>query len=309
VALDQRSRTRIAESTAEGAAALRAAGSHERDEAVRNPDFLASRFIAPRLSLTTFAKLPGSGRLVRAVAELRMPGSYYFEIARTRHMDDVVRAEVAAGVGQLVVLGAGYDSRAYRMPELEAVRTFEVDHPITSGLKRKRLEAVFGEVPRHVVYVQVDFIREDLGERLSAAGYDDTEPALFVLSGVAPYLPEAAVRETLGWVARQAPGSSILFDYLWSEVFDDAASFYGVSELLRRVAEMGEKLRSGIPRGTTHAYLAELGLELENDIGPEDAKRYLTASDGRVIGRPYGFGGIAHARVPARGSERSSTQP
>ena len=58
-------------------------------------------------------------------------GSYYLELARTRHMDAVVHAEVAAGIGQLVLLGAGYDSRAYRMPELEGVRTFEVDHPIT----------------------------------------------------------------------------------------------------------------------------------------------------------------------------------
>jgi methyltransferase (TIGR00027 family) len=301
VPLDQRSRTRLAESTAEGAAALRAAGSRERDEAVRNPDFLARRFIAPRPSLTTFAKLPGSGRIVRAVAEWRTPGSYYFETARTRHMDDVVRAEVAGGVGQIVFLGAGYDSRAYRMPELKGVRTFEVDHPVTASLKRKRLEAVFGEVPGHVAYVQVDFNRDDLGERLSTAGYDGTERALFVLSGVAPYLPEEAVKETLGWVARQASGSSIVFDYLWSELFDDPAPFHGLPELLRRVAEMGEELRSGIPRGRTREYLAELGLELETDLGADDAERYLTASDGRVIGRPYGFGGIAHARVPARG--------
>jgi methyltransferase (TIGR00027 family) len=301
VALDQRSRTRLAESTAEGAAALRAAGSRERDEAVRNPDYLAPRFLAPRPSLTTFAKLPGSGRLVRAVAERRTPGSYYFEIARTRYMDDVVRAEVAAGTGQLVLLGAGYDSRAYRMPELEGVRTFEVDHPITSELKRKRLKAIFGEVPRHVDFVVVDFTRDDLSERLAAAGYEDTKRALFVLSGVAPYLPEEAARETLGWAARQAPGSSIVFDYLWSEAFDDPAAFHGLRELFRRVASIGEELRSGIPRGRTGEYLADLGLELERDVGPMDAERYLTASDGRVIGRPYGFGGIAHARVPARG--------
>jgi methyltransferase (TIGR00027 family) len=301
VALEQRSRTRLAESTAEGAAALRAAGNRERDEAVRNPDYLAAQMIAPRPSLTTFAKLPGSGRLVRAVAEWRTPGSYYFEIARTRCMDDVVRAEVSSGVGQFVLLGAGYDSRAYRMPELKDVRTFEVDHPITSALKRKRLEAIFGEVPRHVEYVQVDFNRDDLGERLAAAGYDDTKRALFLLSGVAPYLPEDAVRETLRWVARQAPGTSIVFDYLWSEAFEDPARFYGLPELLRRVAQMGEELRSGLPRGRTREYLAEIGLELESDVSAEDAERYLIASDGRMIGRPYGFGGIAHARVPTRG--------
>jgi methyltransferase (TIGR00027 family) len=300
VALDQRSRTRLAESTAEGAAALRAAGSREPDEAVRNPDHLAARFLAPRLSLTTFAKLPRSRRIVRAVAERRVPGSYWFEVARTRHMDDVVRAAVAAGVGQLVLLGAGYDSRAYRMPELEGARVFEVDHPITSALKRKRLQAVFGSVPSHVAYAEVDFTRDDLGERLAAAGYDGVRPALFVLSGVAPYLPEEAVRETLGWVGRQAPGSSIVFDYLWSDAFDDPEPYYGLPELLRRVAAMGEELRSGIPRGRTREYLAELGLEVESDLGAADAERYLTASDGRVIGRPYGFGGIAHARVPAR---------
>ena len=231
MALDQRSRTRLAESTAEGAAALRAAGNRERDEAVRNPDFLARRFIAPRPSLTTFAKLPGSGRIVRTVAEWRTPGSYYFEIARTHHIDAIVRTEVAAGVGQIVFLGAGYDSRAYRMPELKDARVFEVDHAITAEPKRKRLAAVFGEVPPHVSYVQVDFNRDDLGKRLSAAGYKDDEPALFILSGVAPYLPEEAVRETLGWVARQASGSSIVFDYLWTEAFDDPQPYHGLPEL------------------------------------------------------------------------------
>jgi methyltransferase (TIGR00027 family) len=302
VALDEGDASRFwAASTAEGAATMRAAGAAEPDPAVRNPDSLAAAFVRPGLRLPAVVKVPGLRRLVRRVAELGIPGSYYFETARTFHLDAVLREELQRGIEQVVLLGAGYDSRPYRMAdELAGVSVFEVDHPTTAAHKRERVRQVLGALPEHVTYVEVDFTRDDLVARLEAHGYDRTRPTLLIWSGVTPYIPEDAVRDVLRFVGgHTSPGTSIVFDYCFREVIDGDESYYGARELLRRVRHMGEPLVFGIPRGETASFVESAGLRLERDLGPEEAKRlYLQCSDGRLYGEPLGFGGFAHARVP-----------
>jgi methyltransferase (TIGR00027 family) len=286
--------------TAEGAALLRAAGAAEPDPAVRNPDWMAAGFVDWGPRLPALVKVPGARRLVPRVVERLLPGAYCFELARTRHMDEVVLDEVGRGVRQLVLLGAGYDSRPYRFADrLRDVRVLEVDLPELSAVKRRKVRRISGEPPPNVHYVEVDFTRDDLGERLAAHGHDREAPTLYLWSGVAPYLPEPSVRALLRFVAGHgAPETSIVFDYCFRAVVDGEREAYGSRELLARVASIGEPLRSGIPDGETADYLAACGLRLESDLGPDDAvARHLIRSDGSVLGRPYGFGGLAHARV------------
>jgi methyltransferase (TIGR00027 family) len=300
VAVDEAGARRVdTASTAEGAALLRAAGTHEPDPRVRNPDWMAARFVGWGLRLPALVKVPGLRRLVRRYVESQVPGAYYFETARTHHLDALVRNEAASGLAQLVLLGAGYDSRPYRMAdELRDVGVFEVDLPVLSARKREKVRDIVGEPPGNVTYVEIDFTTQDLGERLAAHGHDRDAPTLYVWSGVAPYLPEDAVREVLAFVASHgSPRTAIAFDYVFREVVEGDDAYYGAPELLARLRRMGEPLRSGIPRGGTAAYLADLGLELEEDLGPQEAiERYLIRSDGSVYGRPYGFGGFAYAR-------------
>jgi O-methyltransferase involved in polyketide biosynthesis len=107
--------SRLAASTAEGAAALRAAGARERDERIRGTDHLAARFVSGGLRLTAIVKVPLLRGVAPRLAERVLPGSYWFEIARVRHMDAVLRKELEAGARQLVILGAGFDTRAHRL--------------------------------------------------------------------------------------------------------------------------------------------------------------------------------------------------
>ena len=286
----------ISRSTAEGACALRAAGTALADPELRNPDYLAGKFLPPGPTLAMLVKVPILRRAMPALIERLLPGGFWFETARTRHMDEVLLAEVEGGTTQAVMLGAGLDSRAYRFrDELAGVELFEVDHPVTAALKRERLEAVFGERPGYVNYVEIDFNREDLGERLVGAGFDPAARTLVLWSGVVPYLEEEGVVATLGWFAAgTGPGSAICFDYLWREVLDGDHSYYGAKELLKRVAASGEPLRFGIPRGKTAEFVERFGLVLEEDLGPEDAQERILHGAGRI----YGFGGIALARRP-----------
>jgi methyltransferase (TIGR00027 family) len=158
-------------STAESVALLRAAGALLRDERLRGPDHLAARLMpwAPRLS--ALVKVPVVRQLMPLLAERVVPGGVGFELARTKYMDSVVAEEVRDGAEQVVILGAGFDSRAYRMAdELAAVTVFEVDQPGMSATKQARVRSAAGTPPANVHYVPVDLETTDLADALTEGG-------------------------------------------------------------------------------------------------------------------------------------------
>ena len=130
---------------------------------------------------------------------------------RTLAIDDAVRG--AAPVRQLVILGAGLDARAWRMPELADAVVFEVDHPATQAVKRERTAAL-EPAAREVRFVPVDFQQGALDEALVRAGHDAAVPTVFLWEGVVRYLTPAAIEATLDALARRAaPGSRFVANY------------------------------------------------------------------------------------------------
>jgi methyltransferase (TIGR00027 family) len=132
---------------------------------------------------------------------------------RTAAIDDAVRHAIAGGVNQLVILGAGYDGRAWRMPELASVKVFEVDHPATQGDKRAHL----AELPApqgSVSFVSIDFTRDSLDDVLQRAGHDRSSPTCWIWEGVVMYLTRDTMRATLAGIAgRSAPRSTLIVNY------------------------------------------------------------------------------------------------
>jgi methyltransferase (TIGR00027 family) len=132
---------------------------------------------------------------------------------RTAAIDAAVRDAIASGATQLVILGAGYDGRAWRMPELADVRVFEIDHPATQRDKRAHLS----ELPPTtavVSFVSIDFERESLGAVLDRAGHNGSSPTCWIWEGVVMYLTRDAMRATLADIAgRSAPGSTLIVNY------------------------------------------------------------------------------------------------
>jgi methyltransferase (TIGR00027 family) len=132
---------------------------------------------------------------------------------RTGAIDAAVRDAIADGARQLVILGAGYDGRAWRLPELAGVKVFEVDHPATQGDKRARIAELPPPVGE-VTFVPVDFERDALGDALGSAGHDGSAPTCWIWEGVVMYLTRDAVRGTLAAVAqRSAPESTLIVNY------------------------------------------------------------------------------------------------
>jgi methyltransferase (TIGR00027 family) len=194
---------------------------------------------------------------------------------RTRVLDDAIREFVAGGGRQLVLLGAGFDCRALRMPELAGVRVLEVDHPATQGHKRTTLEAIGAASP--ATYVTWDFEErpmEDLPDALAEAGHDPALPTFTVWEGVTMYLSEPAIDASLRAIAAwSAPGSQLAMTYFAKARLAQPSL---VTRAIRAaLSGVGEPWRFGWEPGALPGYLAERGLELVDDVAISDAARLL----------------------------------
>lgn len=277
--------------TADGAAAMRAAGTYIRDPALRNPDTLAERLLSPRLK-----RLVGSG-LMRAISRQyygrKLPGMYEAHLARTHFYDGVVRAELEAGAEQYVVLGAGLDSRAYRFAgALGEARVFEVDHPATSAFKRERLASA-GVDASHVTFVEVNFGEQSTEERLKAAGFDPSKRTFVTWEGVIMYLDEDTVRDVFGWVASLGAGSSIVFDYTYPDFHENPDKYRHARRHLRYVARVDEPYTFGLAYDAVGPFVADCGLELAIHLNAEEMTERFLAGHGVPVMPWYA---VAHAR-------------
>lgn len=238
--------------TAQGAAFLRARETRKPADQRVCSDPLAHLFVNPLLwtFITLFSPLN----------ERSMPGTVEYLIARTRYFDDAINASLQQGVQQLVILGAGYDSRAYRLEGREKyARIFEVDHPATQAAKRKRLQRIGITVPENVCYIPIDFMTERL-DKLFDYGYRTDCLTLFIWEGVVPYLSTEAVSQTLAFVRQQAdPGSTIIFDYIYTEALTSPHPRPEIVRLRRLRRFTGEDISFGIPEGTSETFLKEQG--------------------------------------------------
>lgn len=162
--------------------------------------------------------------------------------ARQTFYDSFLQRYLAT-VAQFVILGAGFDTRALRLPKEARVRSFEVDAPKTQAVKREILEKA-GIDSTGVTFVAADFEKEDWLTRLVEAGFDAGKASLFIWEGVTPYLDREAVEDSLRKIANSAKGSIVAFDYFTTEVLESQAFYMRYARAGTRAA--GEPLKFGI---------------------------------------------------------------
>jgi methyltransferase (TIGR00027 family) len=261
-------------------------------------DRFASAFLPPRLRLVAhLSRIRLAGDHIRAYIDRQWPGARTSAVARTKFIDDAAEAALRSGVVQVVILGAGFDARAYRIPSMAHAVVFEVDHPSTSARKRRAVESVLGSLPRHVQFVPIDFTEELLSHAMSAAGYDPSSRTLFIWEGVTNYLTEDAVDGTLRWCASAAVGSTVLFTYVHRQVLDSPEAFEGTKKLFATLRAADERWTFGLDPSSLRTFLAERGLMLDEDVRASECRvRYFGPSAGDMRG--YEFYRIAVARVP-----------
>lgn len=230
---------------------------------------------------------------------LRGNAAYADVIIRARYTEDALKAAVASGIRQYVIIGAGFDSFAYRLPAYAShLEIFEVDHPATQGMKRQRLLECGVADSASLHFIPSDLSVEKLGAALAKSNFQPTQPTFFSWLGVSMYLSREANLDALNAIAASAPrGSELVFTYVDEIVFD---STYAATESFRKlkdaVASSGEKFLSGFNPSTVREQLQCSGFLLLEDLnGEQMVSRY--DKDGVNGLQSNSAAHIAHARV------------
>jgi methyltransferase (TIGR00027 family) len=221
-----------------------------------------------------------TGWMVRAT-EKSFPGLWGGVMCRKRYIDE----KLLESVGQIeavVNLGAGFDTRVYRLPALTGVPVWEVDQPENINPKRGRLRKLFGAVPAHVTLVSIDFDREELGPVLASHGYPTGERTFFIWEAVTQYLTEAGIRTTFDVLATVARGSRLAFTYVRKD-FLEGRNMYGQERLYRRYIADHKTWLFGMNPQEVSSFLGPYGWrEIEHLDYPELAERYVRPT-GRAL--------------------------
>ena len=270
---------RQATSRTAGLVALYRAIESSRPEATRlfddpfAPAFLGSRFRwALRLS-----RLPVIGTAMPwSLVDGHWSGPRGTVAVRTRYIDDALGHALQSGVDQVVILGAGFDSRAYRIPGIDRARVFEVDHPATQAWKKAVITRRLGRLPAHVTFVPIDFATRALDEVMAAFGYRRDARAFFICEGVTHYLSDAPIDNLFRHVGQSAGGSRMVFTYIHRGMLDGSVAFTGAHDTLATVRRAGEPYTFGFDPADLPAYLGPRGLSLIEDVDSATYReRYL----------------------------------
>jgi methyltransferase (TIGR00027 family) len=210
-------------------------------------------------------KIVGEAEAKKSHAEAD-PGMRVFIAARSRFAEDTLTQSLQRGVTQLVVLGAGLDTYAYRGGERGKLQIYEVDHPATQAWKRERLAVIGAACEANVHYAPVDFENESIADGLARAGFDAAQRTFFFWLGVTPYLTRAAIETTWALIAGNPGGGEVVFDYAIPMEIAPEADRTAYQALRDRVASLGEPFLSAFDPATIVAELHAAGFAGVNDV-------------------------------------------
>lgn len=245
-------------------------------------DVLARRMLPPaaRAFLQLMRVAAIRNWMVGAI-EKSTPGLYSGLICRKRIIDEKVLA-ARNTIEAIVNLGAGFDTRVYRLPELADVRAWEIDQQGNIEEKTKRLRAALGAVPANVKLVAIDFDHEDLGAVLAAHGYSWGLKTFFIWEAVSQYLTEPGVRSVFEFLAKAVPGSRLAFTYVRKD-FLDGTNLYGSESLRKRFVTDQNVWLFGLDPEAWLDFLGQYGFKLVQDAGYEELTDRYVKPTGRTL--------------------------
>jgi methyltransferase (TIGR00027 family) len=253
-------------------------------------DPYARAFLGPELgAVLALGRVPVMGGLVAEAIDRGWPGARVAVVVRTRFIDDVMETALAEGIDQVVILGAGFDTRAYRIEGVESAQIFEVDEPATLAVKRARMQRLLGTLPTNVTLVAMDFDRDDLAASLCSVGLRREARTLFLWEGVTSYLSAAGVDATFRHLSTLgASDSRIVFTYVDRAALEGRTELPGVGAVMMAVRRAGEPFRFGFDAAELPGYVADRGLELIEDVSTAElAVRYLHPRGRRPVASPF----------------------
>jgi len=217
-------------------------------------------------------------QMVAAMARIN-PSIRRAIVLRARFIDDYARQCLQEGFEQVVLLGAGYDSRYLRMPEFRSVQVYELDLASTQMIKKALTRRLLGGLPPNVKYVSIDFSKEAILQKLALAGFRPQMRTLFIWEGVTLFLNQEIIAETLGRLTELRPGNRVIFDFVPPELIDDATDYQGNHRLLQLCAGIKEPLTYGCRPDLMRHLLDELGYQAVSITSMREANRIYAGTD------------------------------
>ena len=219
--------------------------------------------------------------LIRKTEE-KVPGLWGSIMSRKRYIDEIVTNASDGHIEAVVNLGAGFDTRAFRLKALADVPVWEVDQPQNIDAKRARLEDLFQEIPGHVRLVPIDFDHEDLATVLASHGYEPDRKTFFIWEGVTQYLTETGVRATMEFLARAPAGSHLAFTYSPKD-FIEGKVFYGQEYLYKKMLLKDKIWLFGLDPENVDDFLAEYGWGVLEHLGYDELGERYVKPTGREL--------------------------
>jgi methyltransferase (TIGR00027 family) len=214
--------------------------------------------------------------------EGKVPGLWGGVTGRKRYIDDKAAEATDGEVEAVVNLGAGFDTRAFRLQALADVPVWEVDLPQNINTKRPRVEQLFQEVPTHVTLVPIDFDHQDLATVLSSHGYEPDRKTFFIWEGVTQYVTEDGIRATLDFLAKVPPGSRLVFTYTPKD-FIDGEVFYGQEYLYKKMLVKDKIWLFGIDPEKVDDFIGGHGWRILEHLGYDELDERYVKPTGRDL--------------------------
>jgi methyltransferase (TIGR00027 family) len=194
-------------------------------------------------------------------------GLFGLQVCRTKYIDERLKEAMDNGIEQVVILGAGFDTRLYRIPDINRMRGFEVDLSIIQDKKKMIIKKYLGKLPNNVVYTPIDFNIQTLDEVLAIKELDFSKPIFFIWEGVTQYITKEAISNTLKFISKASFGSAVVFTYALESVVDGTTNIMG-AEVLTTLFKIGEQAwRFGLNPSEINNFIKEYNLELIEDVG------------------------------------------
>jgi methyltransferase (TIGR00027 family) len=286
----------ITSRTAEMTCMCRAASALESDPFYRSNDHIAPRLLPAWLSLL-FRSSFGRHLLIKVFSPR---GIYEYVIARTRYMDAAFERTLQEHFDQILIFGAGFDTRALRFQyAILNTRVFELDAPLTQQAKIGQYCKRGLALPSNLTFIAIDFDKDSPATRLTEAGCQRQQRSLFLFEGVLMYLQPVSVDATLRVITDFAgKGSRLVFDYVRASVLRGEGDLYGQQGILQTTWRAGEQWYFGMEPEQLQSFLAGYGMQLVDNMDSQELKSmYFTDQDGRLVGRINATHCLATAEV------------
>ena len=267
--------------TAEFTCMVRCLSYLEKRPQYKSDDYIS--YIIMNSLIKPFIRLP----IIKKRIISKFPsGMYEYVIARTKYIDEVAKTAMQDGTEQILILGAGFDSRGIRFQDMaNNAEIFELDAPVTQNAKIERYKEMRIVIPGNLVFIPIDFDKQSISDRLSECGFERGKKCLIIMEGLTMYLQSESI-DSLFKIIRDFTGkeSKIVFDFIYSSVINHENLYQGEKKLVESVSKSDEGFCFGLEKENLLHFLSTYGFEI-SDISDSTAleNKYFKDRNGNIL--------------------------